>query len=53
MNVTFAQAAMMYILTYGRRHVGRKESGSLCDRTGWPDPACELLHSSVLRERKA
>ena len=52
-SATFAQAAMIYILIYGRRHVGWKESNSLCDRTGWPDPAYKLLHPPVLRERKA
>ena len=45
---TFAQAAMIYVLIYGREHVGRTESDSLRDRTGWPDPASSLLLASML-----
>ena len=53
-NATFAQHRMMvYLLTYGREYVGRKESDSLCDRTGWSDPASSLLHASMLCERQA
>jgi hypothetical protein len=54
-NATFAQHRMMiylliisYGISYGREHVGRKESDPLCDRTGWSDPASTLLQASML-----
>ena len=39
---------VIYLLSYGREHVGRKESDPLCDRNGWSEPASRLLHASML-----